>query len=70
MKTLALAVLLLAPRAASACSVCFGGGDGKSGLSHGIWWAIVILLTVTMSLLGGIGWTLWSVERDRAERDA
>lgn len=70
MKSLLPAVLLLGPRAASACAVCFGAGDGKSGLSNGIWWGIVILLTVTMSLVAGIGWALWSVERDRAEFDA
>lgn len=64
------AALLLAPRAASACAVCFGGGDGKSGLSHGIWWAIVLLLAVTMSLVAAIGYALYSVEAGRAELDA
>ena len=70
MKTFLSAALLLAPRAASACAVCFGGGDGKSGLSHGIWWGIVILLVVTMSLVAAIGWALWTVESRRAELDA
>lgn len=70
MSRLSAAVLLLAPRAASACAVCFGAGDGKSGLSNGIWWGIVVLLTVTMSLVGGIGWAIWSVERSRARMDA
>jgi hypothetical protein len=71
MKNRLLAVaLLLAPRAASACAVCFGGGDGKSGFSHGIFWAILILLAVTMSLLGAIGYALISVERGRSEQDA
>lgn len=65
-----LPVLLLAPRAASACAVCFGGGDGKSGLSQGFWWGIVVLLAVTMSLVGAIGYALWTVERRRAEADA
>lgn len=58
-------VLLAAPRAASACAVCFGAADGKSGLANGIWWGIVILLTVTMSLVAGIGYAIYSVERRR-----
>lgn len=70
MKTILPAVLLLAPHSASACAVCFGGGDGTSGLSHGIWWAIVLLLTVTMSLVAAIGYALYSVEARRAEMDA
>jgi hypothetical protein len=62
------AAAFLAPATAHACAVCFGGGDGKSGLSHGLWWGIVVLLAVTMSLVAAIGWTMWSVERDRAAR--
>jgi hypothetical protein len=65
MKRLLALTPLLAPRAASACAVCFGAADGKSGLANGFWWGIVILLTVTMSLVGAIGWTLYSVERRR-----
>ncbi|MDE2141768.1 MAG: hypothetical protein KGJ84_05085 [Elusimicrobia bacterium] len=67
---LASAALLLAPRAASACAVCFGGGDGTSGFSRGIWWFIVLILAVTMSLIAALGWLLWSVERRRAKADA
>lgn len=67
---LAAAAVLALPRAAGACAVCFGGLDGKAGLASGFWWAIVLLLSVTMSLVGAIGWTLWSVERRRAERGA
>jgi hypothetical protein len=70
MRTALFAVLAFAPRAASACAVCFGGGDGTSGLSHGIWWAIVLLLTVTMSLVAAIGYALYSVEARRARMDA
>lgn len=70
MKHLLPAILLLAPRAASACAVCFGAADGKGGMYAGFWWGIVILLSVTMSLVGAIGWALWTVERDRAELDA
>jgi hypothetical protein len=64
------AALLLAPRIAGACAICFGGLDNKSGLAQGFWWAVVLLILITMSLLAGIGWTLWTVERDRAARDA
>lgn len=71
MKTAALsAVLLSLPRASRACSVCFGGGDGKDGLSHGIWWGIMILLTVTLSLIGCIGWAFWSIEKRREAHGA
>ena len=66
----AAALLLLAPAPAAACAVCFGGADGKSGLANGFWWGIVVLLTVTMGLVAMIGWTLWSVEKRRAEADA
>ena len=69
MRLLALAVLL-APAAASACPVCFGALDNKSGLAAGFWWGIVILLAVTMSLVVGIGWTVWTIERRRREADA
>ncbi len=66
MKTLRLVVLIpLLPGAAAACAVCFGGADGAKGLFSGIWWGIVLLLTTTMSMLGGIGWLLWKVEKNR-----
>jgi hypothetical protein len=61
---------LLAPVAASACPVCFGALDNKSGLAAGFWWGIVILLAATMSLVAAIGWSIWTVERRRAEADA
>lgn len=64
------AALLLVPRAAGACAFCFGQADGKSGLLNGFWWGIVVLLVVTMSLVGGIGYAIWTVERGRAARDA
>ncbi len=70
MKTALAAFPLLIPLPAGACAVCFGGLDNQSGVAAGFWWAIVLLLTVTMSLVGGIGWTLWTVERRRAEKGA
>ena len=70
MRRLAPAVLpaLLAGPAA-ACSVCFGG-KSNPGLLDGIWWGIVLLLTVTMSLVGGIGWLLYKVESRRLAEEA
>ena len=70
MRLLALAAAFLVPVAASACPVCFGGLDNKTGLAAGFWWGIVILLAVTMTLVGVIGWAIWSVERRRAEAEA
>ncbi len=66
MKPLALAALLpLLPGSAAACAVCFGGASGNKGLFDGIWWGIVLLITVTFSMVGGIGWLLWKVEKNR-----
>ncbi len=61
---------LLLPAAASACPVCFGALDNKTGLASGIWWGIMILLTVTMTLVAAIGYAAWSIERRRGEADA
>ena len=52
MKSALSAFLLLAPRAASACAYCFGQADGKNGLLNGFWWAVVVLIVVTLSLVG------------------
>ncbi|MCR4296773.1 MAG: hypothetical protein NUW21_14665 [Elusimicrobia bacterium] len=67
MKPLAAAAASLAflPGSAAACAVCFGGAPGNKGLFDGIWWGIVVLLTVTMFMVGGIGWLLYKVEKDR-----
>ena len=63
---LGLALLpALIPGAASACAVCFGGSQANKGLIDGFWWGIIVLLTVTMSMVGGIGWLLYKVEKDR-----
>lgn len=64
------ALLALLPGSAGACAVCFGGADGAKGLFSGIWWGIVLLLTTTMTMLGGIGWMLWKVEKSRRVREA
>lgn len=69
-KLLLAAVFSALPKSAYSCAVCFGGFDGKSGLAKGFWWGIVVLLVVTMSLVAGIGWTLWTVERRRNSGEA
>ena len=69
MKTLLSVVLLLAPRAAGACAVCFGATDTQKGFFAGLAWAIVTLVTVVLSLVAGIGYAMWTVERDRAEAE-
>ena len=66
MKVLSLAAMLtVLPGFAAACSVCFGNAPGNKGLIDGFWWGIVLLLMVTMSMVGGIGWLLYQVEKDR-----
>lgn len=71
MRRPALAALApLLPGSAAACAVCFGSAPGAKGLLDGIWWGIVILLSVTMSMVGGIGWLLYKVEKDRASGEA
>lgn len=46
-----LAVLLSATNSLSACTVCFGKVNGD--LAHGLNMALVLLLAVTTSVLGG-----------------
>jgi hypothetical protein len=69
MKRALSAVLLLAPRAASACAICFGATDTQAGFFQGLGWAILTLVAVTMSLIGGIGYAMWTVERERARAE-
>lgn len=65
MKRALFAALLLAPRAAGACAVCFGGVDTAKGFFDGLGWAIVILLAVVFTLIGAIAYAFYSVERER-----
>jgi len=55
----------LLPGSAAACSVCFGGQSEAQGLVDGIWWGIVLLIAVTFSMVGGIAWFLWKVEKNK-----
>jgi hypothetical protein len=65
------AVLSAVPGAAAACAVCFGkAGPGTQGLLDGIWWGIILLLSATMSMVGGIGWLLYKVEKSRLAEEA
>jgi hypothetical protein len=65
------AVLSALPGAAAACAVCFGKATpGTQGLLDGIWWGIILLLSVTMSMVGGIGWLLYKVEKSRLASEA
>lgn len=66
----AAASLILLPGSAAACAVCFGSAPGAKGLLDGIWWGIIILLSVTMSMMAGIGWLLYKVEKDRPADEA
>ncbi len=66
----AAALALALAQGASACPVCFGGVDTHKAFFTGLGWAILTLLTVTLSLIGGIGYALWIIERGRAEADA
>lgn len=71
MRSLSLAALLpLLPGSAAACAVCFGNAPGSKGLIDGIWWGIIILLSVTMSMVSGIAWLLYKVEKDRLANEA
>ena len=71
MRTSAIAALFaLARGSAGACSVCFGGASGAKGLFDGVWWGIILLLTVTMSMVGGIAYLLWKVESRRLAEEA
>lgn len=71
MRIAALAALLpLLPGSAAACAVCFGGAAAGKGLIDGFWWGIILLLTITMSLVGAIGWLLYKVEKDRIAHEA
>ena len=68
--TRALSVaLLFAPRAAGACAICFGATDTHKGFYTGLSWAILTLLTAVLSLVGGIGYAMWAVERERARAE-
>lgn len=64
----ALAFLLGSAQKAGACAVCFGAADGTSGLSRAIFWAIILLLTVTMGIVAAIAYGFVVVERGRAAR--
>ncbi len=66
-----IALIPLLPGPVAACAVCFGKAPGNQGLFDGIWWGIILLLSTTMGMIGGIGWLLYKVEQNRrAEEDS
>jgi hypothetical protein len=69
MKLLLSATLLLAPRLSEACAICFGATDTNKSFYTGLSWAILTMLVVVLSLAGGIGYAMWSVEKSRAEAE-
>jgi hypothetical protein len=69
MKNVLSAALLLAPRAASACAICFGAVDAQKGFFTGLGYAIVTLVVVVLSLVGAIAYAFYAVERERARSE-
>ncbi|MDE2491528.1 MAG: hypothetical protein KGM24_11820 [Elusimicrobia bacterium] len=64
----ALAAALLTPAGtASACSVCFGAVDAHLRFFSALSWAIIAMLATALSLIGGIAWTIWSIDRKRKD---
>lgn len=64
-----LAAIPFLPGSASACAVCFGKAPGNQGLFDGIWWGIVLLLSATMSMVAGVAWFLYKVEKNRLAQE-
>jgi hypothetical protein len=69
MKLLPAAALLLAARDASACAICFGAQDNQTSFFTGLSWAILTMLVCVLGLSAGIGYAMWSVERERAKAE-
>ena len=69
MKLLLSSALLFAPHLSQACVICFGATDTNKSFYTGLSWAILTMLVVVLSLAGGIGYAMWSVERERAKSD-
>ena len=61
----ATAIVLLAPTAAWACPICFGG-DPDTPIAHGVNWAVFTMLGVTGGVLSGfVGLILRLMKRSR-----
>jgi cbb3-type cytochrome oxidase subunit 3 len=61
-----LPLLSFLAHSAAACAVCM---PDKAAFT-GIWWGIVLLLSVTMAMVAGIAWMFWRVEKSRAAAEA
>lgn len=67
MRSAVLAALAAAaPSSLSACPMCFGAAQSNVRLASAFSIAIVILIGVVFSLLGGIGATVYNIEKRRA----
>jgi hypothetical protein len=64
---LAVVVLLLLPAAASACPVCWGGGDSQvlAGMNR----AILFLLGCVGVVFAGFGKVIWDIHRRIRQRE-
>ncbi len=60
-----LAFQTLAPRAASACAVCFGADSENAGLAQGLTWGLFVLLGSTFALLTAMVVAVVRIERRR-----
>ena len=69
MKLLSSAALLLAARDSFACAICFGAQDNQKSFFTGLSWAILTMLVLVLSLSAGIGYAMWSVEKQRAKAE-
>jgi di/tricarboxylate transporter len=57
---IALVVCVL-PDAAGACSVCYGGAEESR---KAFLFTTVLLSLLPIGMLGGLGWWVWSINRD------
>ena len=62
------AALLLAPKAAAACAVCFGADDNK-GVVKAFYLGGAILLGCTFGLLGALIYAIVRLEKARQVQD-
>lgn len=61
-------LVMLVPRMALACPVCFGASDGP--MLQGSNMGILALLVVTLTMLGGFAAFFWTLARRAARADA
>jgi len=57
---------LIPAAGARACAVCFGVSANSLGFFRGIAVGIAVLLAFTFSMIAGLVWVVWRVEKNRA----